>query len=70
MHWVDNVTTGTKVFVSVIASLSAPIELVITQVDDHVKIRLTWQLINGISRVLQKMLEYFNGRIISTSFIF
>ena len=33
-----------------------------------VKIRLTSQLINGISRVLQKLLKYFNGTIISTSF--
>ena len=35
---------------------------------DHVKIRSTSQLISGISRVLQKLLEYFNGTIISTSF--
>ena len=32
-----------------------------------VKIRLTSQLINGISRVLQKLLKYFNGTIISAS---
>ena len=32
--------------------------------------RLTSQLINGISRVLQKLLRYFNGTIISTSFAF
>ena len=44
------------------------VELVITQVDDHVKMRLTSQLINGFSRVLQKLLRYFNGTIISTSF--
>ena len=36
---------------------------------DHVKIRLTSQLINGISRVLQKLLKYVNGTIISTSFV-
>ena len=29
---------------------------------------LTSQLINGISRVLQKLLRYFNGTIISTAF--
>ena len=40
-----------------------------TQVDDHVKIRLTSQLISGISRVLQKLLKYFNGAIILTSFV-
>ena len=31
--------------------------------------RLTSQLINGISRVFQKLLKYFNGIIISTSFV-
>ena len=36
---------------------------------DHVKIRLTSQLIKGISKVLQKLLKYFNGTIISTSFV-
>ena len=30
--------------------------------------RLTSQLINDISRVVQKLLKYFNGTIISTSF--
>ena len=30
--------------------------------------RLTLQLINGISRVLQKLLRYFNGTIISIFF--
>ena len=30
---------------------------------------LTSQLINGISRVLQKLLKYFNGTIILTSFV-
>ena len=29
--------------------------------------RLNSQLINGISRVLQKLLKYFDGTIISTS---
>ena len=31
--------------------------------------KLTSQLSNGISRVLQKLLKYFNGTNISTSFI-
>ena len=30
--------------------------------------RLTSQLINDISRVVQKLLKYFNGTIISTAF--
>ena len=46
-----------------------PVELIITQVDNHVKMRSTSQLINGISRVLQKLLKYFNGTIILTSFL-
>ena len=31
--------------------------------------RLISQLINGISRVLQKFLKYFNGSIICTTFV-
>ena len=67
---VDKVTTGTYNFVSVISNFPSPVELVITQSLDYVKIRLTSQLINGISRVLQKLPKYFNGTIISTSFVF
>ena len=58
-----------NLYCKVIVNLSSPVSLVITQVDDHVKKRLTSQLINGILRVLQKLLKYFNGTIISTSFI-
>ena len=36
---------------------------------DHVKISSTSELIKGISRVLQKLLKYFNGTMISTSFV-
>ena len=46
-----------------------PVELVITQIDDHVKKRLTSQLSNGISRVLQRLLKTFNGATILTSFV-
>ena len=35
-----------------------------TQFADQVRLRLIYQLINGISRVLQKLLRYFNGTII------
>ena len=62
-------TTGTKGFVSVIANIPALAKLVITKVDDYVKIRLALHLINRISRVLQKLLKYFNGIIILTSFV-
>ena len=37
LSWVDRATTGTKIFVSVIVNLPSAVELVITQVDDHVK---------------------------------
>ena len=66
---VDKVTTGTYNFVSVIADFPSPVGLVITQSLDHGKIRLTSQLINGISSVLQKLLKYFSGTIISTFFV-
>ena len=68
LSYVDKVTTEKCSFVLVISNVPIPEELVITQVDDHVKIKLTLQLIKGISRVLQKLLRYFNGTIISTSF--
>ena len=38
----------------------------ITQFSDQVKTSSTSQLIQGISRVLQKLLKYFSGNIIST----
>ena len=38
------------------------------QFSDQVKMRLISQLINGISRVLQKLLKYFNSTIIPTFF--
>ena len=40
-----------------------------TQSLDQVKMRLILQLINDISRVLQKLLKYFNGTAISTFFV-
>ena len=35
-----------------------------------VKMRLISQLINGLLRVLQKLLKYFNGTAILISFVF
>ena len=43
--------------------------LVNTHFYDHAKIRFISQLINGISNVFQKLLKYFNGTMISTSFV-
>ena len=55
--------------ISFLSNFPTPVELAITQLDEHVKVRLTSQLNNGISRVLQNLLKYFNGYIISTSFV-
>ena len=57
-----------KVFLSTFASFVAPVAEEITQFWDQVKIRLISQLINGILRVLQKLLKYFNGTTILASF--
>ena len=50
-------------------NVPAPVELVTTQVDDHDRIRIISHLIKGISRVLQKLLKYFNATAILTSFV-
>ena len=44
-------------FVSLIGNLPALVELVITKADDHGKMRLASQSINGISGILQKLLN-------------
>ena len=54
---------------SVILNFVSPVAEEITQSLDHVKMRLTSQFINGISRVLQKLLKCFNGAAISTFFV-
>ena len=43
--------------------------IIIKQVDEHAKIVLTSQLFNGISRVVQKLIKYFNGTINLTFFV-
>ena len=40
--------------------------LVNAQFSDQVKVKDTSQLINGTSKVLRKLLKYFNGAVIST----
>ena len=64
--FVGLLTAATAGSVSRSASLVAL--LVITQFSDQLKIRFISQLINGISSVLQKLLKYFDGTTISTSF--
>ena len=68
MFCIDKVTTGTYNLAAVIANVPTPVELVITEVYDHVNIKIISQLIKGISRVLQELLKYFIKAIISTSF--
>ena len=56
----------------VIASVApwlAVVKGTITKFMDHVRMRLISQLIKGFSRVLQKLLRYFNGTYISTLFV-
>ena len=43
--------------------------LIIKQFADQVRMSLISQLINGVSRALQKLLRYFNGTLISTCFV-
>ena len=65
--FVGLLTAATAGFTSGFASLVAL--LVNTQFPVDVKIRFISQLINGMSSVLQKLLSYFNGTTISTSFV-
>ena len=53
---------------SVISNFVASVTLEITQSADQVRIRLLSQLIKNISTVLQKLLKYFTGTAILTSF--
>ena len=65
-----NFITGTLSFVSVIANdVARAATLDKTNLLEQVRIRLISQLINGISRVFQKLLKYFNDTIVSTSFV-
>ena len=54
---------------SVVSNSVIPTAEKITHFLDQVKSRLISQLINGISRVVQKLLKYFNGTAILTSFV-
>ena len=50
-------------FVSVILNFVSPVAEEITQSLDHFEIRLTSQLISGISRVLQKLLNILMAQL-------
>ena len=49
------------------ANVSALVDLVIT--NDQIIIRLISQWINGIAKLIQNILKYFNDNAISTSFM-
>ena len=66
LSWVDKVISS---FVSLIFNFVAPVAEELTQSSDKVKVRLISQLTNGVSRVLQKLLKFFNSSAISTSFV-
>ena len=70
--WVDKVTTETLSLVSFIWKLGFWL-FAVPATKMHFLDRFNWrlisQLIKGISSVLQKLLRYFNGTIISTSFV-
>ena len=71
LSWVDNVTTRTSSFLSVIVNVDIRMAIgasIVKQFEDQGRIRLIPQLINGISRVLQKLLKYFNGNLMWTFF--
>ena len=56
-------------FVSVIANIPAPVELVIAHFTNQANIRFISQITIGISRILQKLLKSFNDTAISTFFV-
>ena len=50
-------------------SWAATMVATITQFSDQFNLRIISQLFKGISIVLQKLLRYFNGIIVSTFFV-
>ena len=54
---------------SVISNSVIPTAEEITHFLDQVKLRLISKLINGFSRILQKLLKYFNGTAVLTCFV-
>ena len=69
MHYLELVKLLQEHKVLVIANVLAPVELVITQFTNQVRMRLISQLIEDISRILKKLLMYFNSTATSTSFV-
>ena len=57
---ISTVAIGTYSFVSVIANFVFPVAVEIPQSSDQVRMSLSSQLITDVSRVIQKLLKYFN----------
>ena len=70
LSWVDKVTKGTWSFVYIILNFVAPVTEEIVQTSYQVKMRLISQLVNGISGVLQKLLQGTLIKILKFSFMF
>ena len=66
MYFLELITLLLEYFLSIVANVLVPVELVITQFAIQVKIRLVSQLIKCISRVLQKLLQCFYGAAVLT----
>ena len=64
LPWVDEVTKAAWSFVYVMAKAGSLSPSEGAQFSDQVRIRLISQLSKGTSRVLQKLLKYFNGTAI------
>ena len=71
LYWVDRLFNGTSNFVSVITKVVflSTSQMIEFPVPNQVRIRLISQVIKGISRVLHKLLRYFNDTAIFTSLI-
>ena len=72
LSWVDKVTRGTYSFISVMLNSAfwfAAVPATRIKFLDHFNWRQILQLIKDILSDLQKLLRYFNGTIISTSFV-
>ena len=72
MSWVDKITTETDSVVSIIVNVDTWLSIALTVIKrfaDQVQIKPITHLINGVSRVLQKFVNYFNGTIILTFFV-
>ena len=71
MHYLElmKLRLGHKGLYLLLQNFVSPVPEEITHISDQVKMRISSQLIKEIPRVLQKLLKYFNGTAIFTSFV-